>query len=89
MRGRALTEHGDGVPDASVFLIPKGGGPAIASRTDQTGSYEFTAGVPPGDYGVAALTGLYEPERADPDVMTRFRVRGTDLTIGVRTVGQP
>ena len=81
LRGRAVTEQGDGVANASVFLIPKTGEPAMAAQTDQTGGYEFTSGMAPGDYQVAALTGLYESERADPGIAAHLHFNRGDLTL--------
>lgn len=84
LRGRALAENGEGSATATVFLIPKSGGAAMAARTDQNGGFEFETGIAPGEYQLTALVGLYEAERADPDVATHFRVSGKDVTLGTR-----
>ena len=80
-----LTDRGEsGISNAVVVLVPKNGEPAITTRTDQDGGYEFASAVAPGEYQLAALVGLYEPEQNDPEMAAHFRINGADLTLGPR-----
>lgn len=82
VRGRVLAENAEVVPDATVFLIPKGGGTPMVAQSDQNGAYQFASGVPVGEYRLVALSGLYEQERRDPDAVAKFSSKGIDVSFG-------
>lgn len=82
VRGRVLAEKAEVVPDATVFLIPKGGGTPMVAQSDQNGAYQFASGVPVGEYRLVALSGLYEQERRDPEAATKFSSKAIDVSLG-------
>jgi hypothetical protein len=62
LTGRVLTADGAAVPDAQVFLASKDSSARLTSQSDQTGAYQFTSGVRPGEYRLST------PGRADVDL---------------------
>jgi hypothetical protein len=53
-----------------VILVPKAISDEVQVRTqesDQNGEFEFSSSIEPGDYRVAAFTGLFEGEEQDPE----------------------
>lgn len=82
LRGKVQGEQPESVVrGALVLLIPKNGEPPITTRADQDGRYEFESSLPPGEYQLAAVLGLYEGEQNDPGLASRFRFNGTDVTL--------
>ena len=82
--GRVLAADDSAIPDASVFLIPKGSGKPLLRQSDQTGTYQFAAGVQPGEYRLVAASDLLEWQRQDTATVTRLATNGTELTLGPR-----
>jgi hypothetical protein len=68
----------------------------ISQQSDQGGRFQFNSGLPPGDYKLAALTGLVDGEAQDPDFVkanlsdaaeVSLAAKGSQsLTLAVRSV---
>jgi hypothetical protein len=82
--GRVLAADDSVIPDASVFLVPKGSGKPLVRQSDQTGTYQFTSAVQPGEYRLVAASDLLEWQRQDTATVTRLATNGTELTLGPR-----
>jgi hypothetical protein len=83
VRGRVLAADDAAIPDASVFLVPKGPGRPLVVQSDQTGSYQFTSGVQPGDYRLAAAS-LMEGRPQDTATASRLAANGMELKLSPR-----
>ena len=86
LSGRVLRAEGEEVPvpECTVFLIPRSGGPTVRVQTDQSGAFIFVSGVGPGDYRLVAVAGLPETERVDPASGLKFVSRATDVSLLAR-----
>ena len=70
IRGQTVDKTNAGLPGAMVILVPKAISDEVQVRTqesDQNGEFEFSSSIEPGDYRVAAFTGLFEGEEQDPE----------------------
>jgi hypothetical protein len=66
--GNTVDKDNQPVHDAIVIMASKDGPPTLVSQqSDQEGRFQFGSGLPPGDYRLAALTGLFEGEAQDPE----------------------
>jgi hypothetical protein len=52
-----------------------------SQRTDQSGTFQFPSGLPPGRYKIIALTGLGPDDGKDITVVSRFMTAATDLEL--------
>jgi hypothetical protein len=84
LSGRVLAADDSAIPDASVFLVPKGSEKPLVRQSDQAGAYQFTSGVPPGEYRLVAASDLMEWQRQDAATVTHLAASGVDLTLGPR-----
>jgi hypothetical protein len=82
--GRVLAADGAAIPDASVLLVPKQPGPHLVSQSDQTGAYQFAAGVRPGEYRLVAASDLLAWQRQDEATAARLAADGLKLELGPR-----
>jgi protocatechuate 3,4-dioxygenase beta subunit len=79
--GNTVDKDNQPVPDAIVILASKDGPPVLISQqSDQDGRFQFISGLPPGDYKLAALTGLVEGEAQDPEFAQANLSGATDVT---------
>ncbi|MBK9168447.1 MAG: hypothetical protein IPM24_13395 [Bryobacterales bacterium] len=66
-------------------VVPGSGtDPPHVVQADQAGAYEFNAGVPPGDYKLAAAEGITRWHAQDPETVARLAARGTEMRLGPR-----
>jgi hypothetical protein len=84
VRGRVLAADDAEIPDASVLLLPGRSGQPLVIQADQTGTYQFTSGVPPGEYRIAAVPDLLEWQRQDAATVARLAADGKEITLGPR-----
>jgi hypothetical protein len=82
--GRVLAEDGAAIPDASVLLLPKDSGRRLAAQSDQTGAYQFTTGIRPGEYRLVAVSDLPDWKRKDEATAASLAAAGMELTLGPR-----
>lgn len=82
--GRVLAADDAAIPDASVLLVPKGPGQPRVVQSDQTGTYQFTSGVQPGEYRLVAAADLMAWQRQDTATATRLAANGMELKLGPR-----
>lgn len=69
------------LPEATVFLMSRNGGGVYIAQADQSGTYSFMSGIPPGDYRVAAAADLAEPLRRDPRAAAQYRSSAIEVTL--------
>jgi hypothetical protein len=72
------------IPDASVFLVPKGAGQPLVVQSDQAGTYQFSSGVQPGEYRLVAAPDLTEWQQQDTATVARLAASGMELQLGSR-----
>lgn len=74
--GEIVDENKERVRDATVLLLPKdatGADMVLSQQSDQSGEFEFSSEIAPGEYRLAAFVGLFEGEDRDPDfIRTHF-----------------
>ena len=80
--GNTVDKDNQPVHDAIVILASKDGPPVLLSQqADQDGRFQFNSGLPPGDYKLAALTGLVDGEAQDPEFVKTNFSDATELTL--------
>jgi hypothetical protein len=83
--GNTVDKDNQPVHDAIVILASKDGPPILISQqSDQDGRFQFTSGLPPGDYKLAALSGLVEGEAQDPEFVQTNLSDATDVTLAAK-----
>ena len=80
--GNAVDKDNQPVHDAIVILTSKDAPPILISQqSDQDGRFQFNSGLPPGDYKLAALTGLVDGEAQDPEFVKTNLSDATEVTL--------
>jgi len=81
--GETVDQNKDPVYDAAVIMVPKDAADGLvvfSAQSDQNGRFEFKS-VPPGDYRLAAFTGLFEGEEQDPEFIRAHLSGAVDISI--------
>ncbi len=82
INGNTVDKDSQPVHDATVILASKDGPPILVSQqADQDGRFQFNSGLPPGDYKLAALTGLVDGEAQDPEFVKANLSDATEVTL--------
>lgn len=82
INGSTVDKDNQPVHDAIVILVSKDGPPILISQqSDQDGRFQFSSGLPPGDYRLAALSGLVDGEAQDPEFVQANLMDATDVTL--------
>jgi Carboxypeptidase regulatory-like domain len=85
INGSTVDKDNQPVHDAIVILVSKDGPPILISQqSDQDGRFQFTSGLPPGDYKLAALSGLVEGEAQDPEFVQANLSDATEVTLATK-----
>jgi len=92
IEGRATDDRGAAIRVYSVVILPtdqglwySGSRHMKTMRSERDGAYRVT-GLPPGDYFVAAVTGLQfpNPDLIEPELLDQIAARGLRVTVGER-----
>jgi hypothetical protein len=79
--GQAVNEEGQPVNDADVILVSKDSPDRIEVRAVSIGgSFQFPS-IVPGEYRILAVAGIPGGQAHDPDVLSNYLSRATDLTL--------
>jgi hypothetical protein len=85
--GQAVNNENVPIPDATVILAPVADTwrrSFVSAHSDKNGRFLLESGVPPGEYAVMALTGLYDGEDQSPEFARDQTSRSTRVALGPR-----
>jgi len=83
LQGVVVDEKQNPLSDVLVILAPAGNaaGPVRALRSDQHGRFEWTAGLAPGAYRLAAVAGYPYTLESDPLLLRERAASGKELKL--------
>jgi hypothetical protein len=81
--GQTVDKDKNPIADATVIVVPRDsdGSRVWSHQSDQNGKFDFSSGIAPGEYQVAAFCGLYEGEDRDPEFLRTNLSSAVKVTI--------